>query len=1132
MTEAKTNGEEDGAQAMTDANNIRRDADSRSRSKRIIPLRVGVMLSIFVLLASLLVAMSVAQYYFVQIETQNSRELLTKQSEAGITAALRMMQAGFTLLQESQQFDLSPSLTTFAHAYDAAVGDLDEVNLDALKAAYGANYDFYIIDADCGAMLETTDATDKGLNFSTTSDFWITLKDKLKPGVVISGPVSQKIRNGALRHYEYLLMPNGRHILEVGIKVAAFELGFDILNYENVAAELVRLDPSLESVRVFQRNGYLDMHPDGQRAEKEVRKHIAEAVKQKRTILVKDETSGKIRRYVFLDLSGENGWPIYKVVEMTYISDPSHSRLDHLVWQQAMIGLVFLCLGLFAAIWLASRITAPLKRIISDVDRIAAGDTEHNISIESKNELRILEESVAYLVTRDRDQFRELEKAEAELSERNTALEKANTGLQREMGVRSAMEAELLKTETILRAFLDADTESAILVDLDGHIVELNRVATERIGVARSKLIGTNINEYVDWETFERCFAASEEIICNKTPKRFEVKDGKRFLDIVLGPVFDRDGEVAYLAVHVSDMTEKNLANAEAQQLSVYFQQLFENSPLAIAIYDAEGFVRGVNRAFEKLFQYESEELMGKVTRGFIVPVDKLDEADAISERQAAGEMVQIETVRKRKDGRLVQVSVLSFPIVIRGKREGVYIIYEDITERKYAEERLVHQTFHDPLTGSPNRALLLDRLHQVIQRMRERRLPLFALLYLDLDRFKVVNDSLGHQVGDQLLFEITRKLQEMVRSTDTVSRIGGDEFAVLLGELDSPREAMAMAQRILEDLNRPIKINEQEIYLSASIGVVVGPVRHERAEFILRDAEIAMYRAKGMGRNRIKLFISDMREQAAEVLRLENDLRKAVEKGEFVLHYQPLINMRTGEVDSFEALLRWQHPLKGMIFPDEFIPVAEDSGLIIPMGIFVLEQACRQVRLWQEQFPQHAALGISVNLSAKQFRQAQLIDHISSTVKASGLEMESVKLEITESVVMENAQSARTMLQRLKSLNLKLSIDDFGTGYSSLSYLRQFPIDTLKIDRSFVMRMDEREEDVEIVRAIISLAHNMKMDVVAEGVENERHVAQLTSMECDFFQGYHFSRPMSAAQAEEYLAAAKDGQVPTNGNT
>lgn len=440
-----------------------------------------------------------------------------------------------------------------------------------------------------------------------------------------------------------------------------------------------------------------------------------------------------------------------------------------------------------------------------------------------------------------------------------------------------------------------------------------------------------------------------------------------------------------------------------------------------------------------------------------------------------------------------------------------------DVTKRKSVEEQLLHDALHDTLTGLPNRALFMDHLRLSLERARRRRYY-FAVLFLDLDQFKVVNDSLGHVIGDQLLGEIAERLKSCIRPGDTLARLGGDEFTILLDDINSISSAHRVAQRIQDEMARPIIVEGHEVFTSASIGIALSASCYERPEEVLRDADTAMYRAKSRGRARYEVFDQNMHKRALDLLELETTLRHAVKRDEFLLHYQPIVNLASGKLCGFEALVRWEHPRRGLIGPDDFIPLAEDTGLIIPIGRWVMEQACKQLEQWTERYPGQPPLAVSVNLSSRQIMQPDFVTEVNNIIKNTKINPKSLRLEITESMIMDNAQDAIDLLWRLKKLNLHLNIDDFGTGYSSLSYLHRFPIDTFKIDRSFVSNMDKAAENYEIVRTILSLASNLGMEVTAEGVETVKQFNALKQLRCNLGQGFYFSRPIVPAEAEEML--------------
>lgn len=438
--------------------------------------------------------------------------------------------------------------------------------------------------------------------------------------------------------------------------------------------------------------------------------------------------------------------------------------------------------------------------------------------------------------------------------------------------------------------------------------------------------------------------------------------------------------------------------------------------------------------------------------------------------------------------------------------------IFDDITHRKQVEEQLIHDALHDALTGLPNRTLFIERVELALQKTKWRKDYLFAVLFIDLDRFKLVNDSLGHTVGDQLLIAIAPLLKQCLRPTDTIARLGGDEFTIFLDELNNITEATSIAERLQATLKSPFQLEGYTVFTSASIGIVPSSTGYEKAADLMRDADIAMYRAKEQGKARYAIFDQVMYEETLELLQLESDLRLALERQEFCLYYQPIISLVTGRLTGFEALARWQHPQQGLISPTKFIPVAEDTGLIVSLGEWLLREACRQMYAWQIQFPTAFPLTVSVNIAGKQIKEPSFINQIERILTETGLDGNCLKLEITESMLMEDIQETINTLLQIKALNIQLSIDDFGTGYSSFSYLHRFPINTLKIDRSFVSQMNFDREKLEIVRTITTLAHTLGMDVIAEGVETAEQFAQLQALGCEFGQGYFFSKPLNCA--------------------
>ena len=531
-----------------------------------------------------------------------------------------------------------------------------------------------------------------------------------------------------------------------------------------------------------------------------------------------------------------------------------------------------------------------------------------------------------------------------------------------------------------------------------------------------------------------------------------------------------------------------------------------------------------VNAAFTRITGYSETDIIGKNCRMLQGSETDPETVQQLRRAIAAQQSITCTLLNYRRDGVSFWNELTLDPIFDDQGNLIQYIgVQRDVTalklaaEQKQIEERLLYEVFYDSLTGLPNRVLLLERLRTIMQTAQRGQDSLFGLLFIDLDRFKVINDSLGQLLGDRLLVAIAERLASCLRPSDTLARLGGDEFVILLENAKNADTATGIADRIHRELWQPFRVEDHEIFTAASVGIALSTTPYDRPEDLLRDANIAMHRAKDQGRARYEIFHPMMYTNAVALLQLETDLRRAIERNEIELHYQPIISLRSQRLSGFEALLRWRHPIRGWVSPLEFVPIAEQTGLIVPIGAWVLREACRQMQVWQSQFGGDGLLTINVNLSSKQF-SPELAEQISQVLQEAGLNPCQLKLEITESLLMENAESAIERLTQLQQLGVQLAIDDFGTGYSSLSYLHRLPIDTLKIDRSFIQRIDSDGEQLAIVRTIIMLAWNLGMEVVAEGAETAKQVAQLKALRCEYAQGYFFSRPLDIQAVEQYL--------------
>ena len=560
------------------------------------------------------------------------------------------------------------------------------------------------------------------------------------------------------------------------------------------------------------------------------------------------------------------------------------------------------------------------------------------------------------------------------------------------------------------------------------------------------------------------------------------------------------------------DSIERKGALEALHESEERYRLLFDRSPLPMWVYDQEtlGFL-AVNQAAVDHYGY-SRDQFGSMTIDQVRPAEDVAASEERSPAAAEAEGPSIWRHRKA-NGETIDVELTSHALEFSGRRARL-VIANDVTQRVRTEQRLWRAAFYDALTGLPNRSLFMERLGQAQARARARAGTGFALLFLDLDRFKLVNDSMGHRAGDQLLVAIARRLDRIRRTGDTVARLGGDEFAFLVEGCQDGSAAGRVADRVQRELAQPFEIAGQEVFTSASIGISIGGTADHRPEDLLRDADTAMYRAKAEGIAKHAVFDITMHDQAVAVLQLENDLRRALERGELRVRYQPIVALQSARIVGFEALVRWQHRQRGLVPPQEFIPLAEETGVIGVVGRFVLAEACRQMRVIQQLRPRGPGLSLSVNVSGRQILQPDLVEQIGGVLQVTGLDPRLLQLELTESVLVENEAAAARCLHRLRQLGLKIAIDDFGTGYSSLSYLHRMPIDLLKIDASFVQTMATDEKNRRIVETILALGKNLGVEVIAEGVETAQQAQVLTRLGCCYVQGHLFSEAVDGDAA------------------
>jgi diguanylate cyclase (GGDEF)-like protein/PAS domain S-box-containing protein len=701
-------------------------------------------------------------------------------------------------------------------------------------------------------------------------------------------------------------------------------------------------------------------------------------------------------------------------------------------------------------------------------------------------------------------------------------------------GLRATDGPKSSEPETRQRAILELAFDAVVETDAEGVVTGWDPRAEKIFGWTASDIMGRGLFEAVvppgylegHQQAFRDLLASGKDLaVSDRMEAKVLHRDGrKQFIEVILWA--SRLGENPRVTILIRNITaqkklEKSLRISE-ERTQLLLDRI-EDGCFEVELSD-EGRYLFVNNAFCRITGYSAAELVGKSFRNFY---------DAESARQLnlayrkvyeTGQPLKaLEHALVRKDGttRYVEESV-SLKIDSHGRPVAFVGIRRDCTERKHAERllrsreaQMAHSAEHDFLTGLPNRMLLNDRVDQAIA-LAPRHGKTVAVLFLDLDGFKHINDSLGHPVGDKLLQCIAKRLVGCVRATDTVSRQGGDEFVVLLSEMEHSEDAAITARRMLKAVAELHSIEQHDLHITTSIGLSVYPDDGKDAETLIKNADTAMYQAKDNGRQSYQFFKPEMNIRAVDRQSIEESLRRALQLQEFTLHYQPKVNLKTGEITGAEALIRWTHPTRGPVPPAQFIPVAEDCGLILPISKWVLREACKQARAWVDAGLPLLTMG--VNISAMEFRNENFLEGVFAILKETGWEPRSLELELTESVLMKHAESAASVLQTLRARGVQVAIDDFGTGYSSLSYLRKFPIDALKIDQSFVRQISATLEDAAIVTAVISMGRSLRLRVVAEGVETQEELAFLQAHQCDEAQGYYFSRPVDAHQFSKLL--------------
>ena len=680
----------------------------------------------------------------------------------------------------------------------------------------------------------------------------------------------------------------------------------------------------------------------------------------------------------------------------------------------------------------------------------------------------------------------------------------------------------------VYQRFVEQMGEGAVTVSLEGFILYSNQKFAKLLGCSLEKVIGSPFKDFVFYQDLPK-FEAFLQQSLKQTGISEELSltnsDGHQIpIHLSLSQL-----NISNIVIHciiITDMTEYKRKEEALLESEERFRKSFIDSPFPMIIYAEDGEMLEINQTWTELSGYSIDDIPTITNWLEFAFAENQDIIFFLMQRlyQVDRKVNQGEfTIRTRwGESRIWELHNVGLSRLVDDRRTFIMIAI-DVTDRNRAEELLRRHALYDALTGLPNRILLTDRIEQALKHLKRDKNYLFAVLFVDLDRFKLINDTLGHEIGDQVLIEISKKLNHCIRSGDTVARLGGDEFILLLQDINSKEEAIKIAERIINSFNLPILIEGKQCLSTASIGIAFSSRKIVHSAEILSNADIAMYDAKHCGKACYRIFDPDLhypttQKLELEKLELEVALSEALKHQQFILYYQPIFSLITCNLVGFEALVRWQHPQNGLILPGKFIPIAEETGLIIPLSKWILGEACRQMKAWQEHFHDAASLRMSINVSGRQLWESNCVEIIDEVLSNTGLSGNNLKLEITESLLMENKDSFGYFLTQMKQRGIELSIDDFGTGYSSLSYLHKLPFDTVKIDRSFINNISAEKNSVNIVQAIITLAHQLNINVIAEGIETEQQCKILQELGCEFGQGYFFARPLDVEAAQGVL--------------
>lgn len=769
------------------------------------------------------------------------------------------------------------------------------------------------------------------------------------------------------------------------------------------------------------------------------------------------------------------------------------------------IALTFI-VGVLIAVNLTRSITRPVDALVSATRALATGNLGHRISYQ------------------DGTEFGELA---GHFNSMSAALKDGYAKLEQEILERRQTEAALAKSEAFLNTIFDSIRDPFCIISRDYRLIRANQAYAEMKRARLPELVGS-----ICYESLHRRNRVCDDCIVHATflsgdaaakEKSVHGPEGMRlWYEIYTYPIQDSTGAITHVVEYTRDITERKRAESALRESEERYALAARGANDGLWDWDLKNNRIYYSYRWKSMLGYGEKELGDHPDEWLsrVHPDDRADlEAKIAAHLDGRNPHFESEYRILHKDGGFRWA--LSRGLAVRNPRGQATRMagsQTDVTLRKKAEEQLVHDAFHDALTGLPNRALFMDRLQHVIASSKRHTGHLYAVLFLDMDRFKIINDSLGHTVGDQLLVAVAEQLSDCLRPGDTVARLGGDEFAVLLDGINELKDAVDIAERVHRKLSVPLFIKGNEIFTSLSIGIALSDQGYERPEQILRDADVAMYQAKSKGNSCMEIFDSTMHASILDRLQLEADLPRAVDRHEFLIHYQPIMDLESRRLNGFEALIRWAHPKRGLVYPLEFIPLAEENGLINVIGEWSIRQSCRQLSEWQKLYDRKPPLKMSINISSKQFLQPDLVEKLSSILQETGIKADSLALEITESMIMDNIDASVNTMIRLRDLGFQIHIDDFGTGYSSLSYLHRFPVTALKIDRSFVSKLTASGENKQIITSIISLAKSLNLSVIAEGLELNHQLSYIKDLQCRYGQGYLFSEPMESALIDRWI--------------